>query len=503
MIDFKKQAVTLGRMAAREMQRRADAWVNTLTGVGTSRDADEWTAFMLRQHLDDNTAAAIYSENDIAARVCDTYPEYAIKKGFNINIRVGADYDADAIEAKKRDEKLMRDELARLKAVSKLTSAAVWGNVFGKGVALIGIDDGSESLDQPVNEGGIRSILHLTVYDKRRVTVKEYYEDSNEPKYGDPKVYTLSAKARQGEAIDVHESRVLTFEGVRTPDDEKSNRGGFDYSFLNRAHKIVRQTAMSWDTLSALIAEASQGVFYIDGYIEALAGDEEEVIEKRMTLIDMMRNRLRSLVLDAQSERFERVPVNFGGISEAFDQLMYRLSLATTIPVTILMGRSPAGMNATGESDLEMFYSRVENFRDLFVTPEAEKLIRYIFKASDGPFTGEPDNWQIKYKDPRSVSPDKKIQEDKTKAETDAIYLDRGVITEEECGVSRFGPDSDSDITIDIEARALKAEEKPYGTEQEPDVTSGEDALQNEGASDNPGGQQGATASNTDQNRRQ
>jgi phage-related protein (TIGR01555 family) len=196
------------------------------------------------------------------------------------------------------------------------------------------------------------------------------------------------------------------------------------------------------------------------------------------------------------------VPVNFGGISEAFDQLMYRLSLATTIPVTILMGRSPAGMNATGESDLEMFYSRVENFRDLFVTPEAEKLISYIFRAADGPFTGEPDNWQIKYKDPRSVSPDKKIQEDKTKAETDAIYLDRGVITEEECGVSRFGPDSDSDITIDIEARALKAEEKPYGTEQEPNITGGENALQNEGASDNPGGQQGATASNTDQNRR-
>jgi hypothetical protein len=181
---------------------------------------------------------------------------------------------------------------------------------------------------------------------------------------------------------------------------------------------------------------------------------------------------------------------------------MYRLSLTTTIPVTILMGRSPAGMNATGESDLEMFYSRVENFRDLFVTPEAEKLIRYIFKAADGPFSGEPDNWHIKYKDPRSISPDKKIQDDKLRAETDAIYLDRGVITEEECGVSRFGPDSDSDITIDIEARALKAEEKPYGTEQEPDVTGGADALQNEGAANNPRGQQGAETSNTDQNRR-
>jgi len=500
MIDFRKRAVAFSR-ATSSIVRRADAWVNSITGVGTSRDADTWTRFFPGCHLSDQEAALIYAENDIAARVCDTYPEYAIKKGFNINIRVGSQYDTDALGAKEESEKLMKDELKRLSAINRLTKAAVWGNVFGIGVVLIGLDDGAEDLSEPVDENRIRSILHLTVYDKRRVTIKEYYENAEEPKYGEPKVYTLGAK-HKGESIDVHESRVLVFGGVRTPDDEKSNRGGFDYSLLNRANKVIRQTSMSWDTLSAMIGEASQGVFYIDGYIEALAGDEEDVIEKRMTLMDMMRNRLRALVLDAASERFERVPVSFAGLTEAFDQLMYRLSLATTIPVTIIMGRSPAGMNATGESDLEMFYSRVENFRELSVTPEVEKLIRYIFAASDGPFSGEPDNWALKYSDVRSVSPSKKIQDDKAKAETDAIYLDRGVLTEEEIGISRFGPDSDSDIVIDIEARAMKAEEEPYGTEQEPDNSSGADALQNNDTEDNQRGQQRVTARGSDQNGR-
>lgn len=39
------------------------------------------------------------------------------------------------------------------------------------------------------------------------------------------------------------------------------------------------------------------------------------------------------------------------------------LSALTNIPQTILFGRSPAGMNATGESDFENYYNFIERIQ--------------------------------------------------------------------------------------------------------------------------------------------
>ena len=44
----------------------------------------------------------------------------------------------------------------------------------------------------------------------------------------------------------------------------------------------------------------------------------------------------------------------FSGVSDVIDSTCNFLSALTSIPQTILFGRSPAGMNATGDADLEL-----------------------------------------------------------------------------------------------------------------------------------------------------
>ncbi|MFQ8761936.1 MAG: anti-CBASS protein Acb1 family protein [Intestinimonas sp.] len=51
------------------------------------------------------------------------------------------------------------------------------------------------------------------------------------------------------------------------------------------------------------------------------------------------------------------------------------LSGASRIPVTKLFGRSPAGMNATGESDLRNYYDYVDTLREAKLRPILEKLL--------------------------------------------------------------------------------------------------------------------------------
>ena len=51
------------------------------------------------------------------------------------------------------------------------------------------------------------------------------------------------------------------------------------------------------------------------------------------------------------------------------------LSSLTNIPQTLLFGRSPAGMNATGESDLENWYNFVERIQKLMLKPNLLVLL--------------------------------------------------------------------------------------------------------------------------------
>src|SRR5690606_27381746 len=66
--------------------------------------------------------------------------------------------------------------------------------------------------------------------------------------------------------------------------------------------------------------------------------------------------------------------------------LMQELSLAicgaAEIPATILFGRSPAGMNATGESDMQQWYDRCETYRQNSIKPKLDRMLFAIQGAA-------------------------------------------------------------------------------------------------------------------------
>lgn len=66
------------------------------------------------------------------------------------------------------------------------------------------------------------------------------------------------------------------------------------------------------------------------------------------------------------------------------------LSGASRIPVTKLFGRSPAGMNATGESDLRNYYDYVDTLREAKLRPILEKLLPVLAMSAWG---AVPDGW--------------------------------------------------------------------------------------------------------------
>jgi len=89
-----------------------------------------------------------------------------------------------------------------------------------------------------------------------------------------------------------------------------------------------------------------------------MAADKKDVLKRRLEMMDLARGVTRSVLLD-DGEEYSRTEVGaLTGIADLLTKNLLLLSGAAEIPVTVLMGQSPAGLSATGESDIRWFYDR-------------------------------------------------------------------------------------------------------------------------------------------------
>jgi hypothetical protein len=58
-------------------------------------------------------------------------------------------------------------------------------------------------------------------------------------------------------------------------------------------------------------------------------------------------------------EEFERHEMRFANLDKVMVMYLLLCAAAADIPATRLLGREPAGMNATGESDMRNYYDRL------------------------------------------------------------------------------------------------------------------------------------------------
>jgi len=116
---------------------------------------------------------------------------------------------------------------------------------------------------------------------------------------------------------------------------------------------------------------------------QLLATDEgEEQALKRLQIIDMARGILNSIAIDSEGEDYGFQQFSVTGIKEVIDATCNMLSALTEIPQTKLFGRSPAGMSATGESDLENYYNFIGKIQKLMLKHNLMRIIDIICLAA-------------------------------------------------------------------------------------------------------------------------
>jgi len=186
-----------------------------------------------------------------------------------------------------------------------------------------------------------------------------------------------------GGPVRIHPSRVIPF--VTGPGANPALTGeSWGDSVYERLHDSIRDATALLQGIATMTQEMKLDVVSVPGLnVGAQSEEYRQAIISRFSLANVMKGLTNALVLDREEE-WEQKTLTFQGVPEVLDRLLQVVAGAADMPVTRLLGRSPAGMNATGQSDLEQYYSRIATQQRTVIGPAVETLDEMMIRSALG-----------------------------------------------------------------------------------------------------------------------
>ncbi|WP_454798576.1 phage portal protein [Novosphingobium lindaniclasticum] len=283
--------------------------------------------------------------------------------------------DAKAIEAIEAEER-------RLSLQAKVQEAENLRGIGGGALIIITAGDhASELKPDQVRKGGI---VAVNVVSRWQITGKDWIKDLASPRYGEPTMWEMQGD--KGDQVRIHPSRVICFRGARLPagsavaDDEAF----WGDSRLLRVYTEVTRSDETQAWFAALVRKAK----LLRIGIPDLDSRDPEQLNKRIEVIALGESSLNATVYrssggqDDAGETITDYQVTWAGIPAMMDAFDQRVSAVSDIPFTRLLGRSPAGMNATGQHDMDNWNKAVVSGQKLETRPCLEQLDPFLIRSA-------------------------------------------------------------------------------------------------------------------------
>ena len=402
---------------------RKDGWQNTATNLGVNSSRTSSTLYRSSTNIDQYTLEALYKSNGIAKRIINVVVDDSTR-GF---------VEADSV---------LMDELKRVKAKQQITKAGRFGRLYGGALLVALVDDGLP-LEMPLNLKRVHSLISLKVFDRHQVrwSEEDLCKDFYQEYYGEPEVFTINSHQQYlSEEVNfkVHRSRCFLFGGEDLVNSERLYNQGWDISVLQSCYEALRNYGLVVNSSAEIVQDFIQVLMKMDDLTDKLStpnGPQE--INSRIQAIDLSRSASNLILLDSASEDYEKRSSSVNGLSDLWDRFAEGISAATGIPTTRLFGRSPAGMNATGKSDMQNWYDVVSAYRENQIEPCLTWLIE-ILQAQKS-WKTRPKSWEWEFPSLTEPSESEWADIKKKYAEIDALYIDRGAVDPIEVWQERFG----------------------------------------------------------------
>ena len=402
-----------------------DAFQNALTrqGLGMPNHSNA-TAYPLQRLTKDYTLmTSLYRNNWIVRRLIDVVPTDMLKNGWK--------YTSD-ITPEKIDQLYKAERKTRIK--KSILDALKWARLYGGSAALMLIDGQEERLEEPLDLDSILpgDFKGLLVMDRwsgifpglDRIT------DINSSEFGLPEHYEFRApdKVSNINTQKVHHSRVLRFCGDGLPLWEHQAEQYWGASIIEAIFEELKKRDNTSANLAGLIFLSNLRILKMADFGEMLAGTSQKAQEDLYNTIQAMNALMNNFSLQVLSKEddFQSVSASFGGLAELYELFMLDIAGAAGIPAVKMFGRSPQGMNATGESDLKNYDSVVEQRQEEDLSPILDKLIPVLAMSTFGEI---PDDLDHVFNPVSSPSKEEIANFLKATTETVLAFHDRGIIS--------------------------------------------------------------------------
>lgn len=372
-----------GHFIARDRANFADGFVNMLTGAGTTTDPRSFNRYHFRA-LSDPEIDQAYRGGWVMRRIIDKPAREMVREWRNWQATPD---DVAAMEMAER----------RLCVPQLVEKALQLAGLGGAGMVLYVEGDQSQPLDpQMVSKGSLRSVQ---VEHRSCFRLGPMIAQWGDPWHGHPEYFEILLQGT-GSATPMrfHPSRVVAFKGhpitgFAASDWESRFWGDSTVAVVLDA---VQNVDASQNGFASLIKDARNRRLSIPGLTERMATQESETnLSKRVQALALGENMFGVTFLDGGDaegkggEKLEDRQMVWAGIPQIADMYMTAAAGAADMPATVLWGKSPDGMNSTGESDLEIWERTIKGRQDLDLRPRMDRLDAVLIPSTTGKRAGE------------------------------------------------------------------------------------------------------------------
>lgn len=334
----------------------------------------------------------------------------------------------------------LEKEYKRLGLFKKLESAWTQSRIYGESFFFLVTNEDKNNYKDEIQEA---PLLEVQVF-STGMYGQDINQDPTSNVFGLPSQYNISNSYLN--ISNIHYSRVTRFDGEYLPEDYFINNQYRHGSIIQKVYDSVGQYQGAMDNLVPLLNTANMAILKIENLMDIADEETSRQISERMRLIQKTRVE-NQLMLLTQGDEFINHGLQLSGIKDLVEQLQNAMVAASGMPRTILLGESPKGQQSSGKSELIDYYDYVKQEQVRVLEPSIRYITNYLLKAE----FGKEFEYDVEFPPLIELSELEEAEYRLKVAQQMQVYLDSGILTQEEVRNSLFTSKFTQNITLDDE----------------------------------------------------
>lgn len=280
---------------------------------------------------------------------------------------------------------LIEAEEKRLGLLDKVRRAENLRGVGGGALIIITAGDHASELTPDMMARG--GIVAINVVSRWQIRGKDWVQELTDPRHGQPLMWEMNAERS---ATLIHPSRVICFPADRLP--EGMALSAEDAFWGDSRLAQVLPEVQRYDSAQGWFAQLVRKAKLLRFGVSNLTDYNQEDLNARVALIASGEDSTNATIYNLPTkdgaggevggEKIDDYQVTWAGIPAMMDAFAQGAAAVGDTPFTLLFGRSPAGMNATGEYDNKAWGKIVGMGQELETRPALAQLDPFLLRSA-------------------------------------------------------------------------------------------------------------------------